>query len=111
MRLLGGSEAMPMPRWMRHVSVDRTLMDYPGTTYFVPAANFLVPARPRRISYVVIPITGGPAMDAGAAVNTFPRGPASAQDRKSVVSENRVPARVEHGGRRNIKKNNRKKKS
>src|SRR3546814_20988122 len=79
MRLLGGSEAMPMPRWMRHVSVDRTLMDYPGTTYFVPAANFLVPARPRRISYVVIHITGGPAMDEGAAVNTFLRGPASAQ--------------------------------
>lgn len=64
--------------WQRRREVSVTDIDYPGTTFRAQAANFRVPAAARQIRYVIIHITGGPAMDEGAALNTFRNGPASA---------------------------------
>lgn len=62
----------------RHARVDLSDIDYPGVLYRVTAANQRVPSAPRPIRYLVIHITGGPAMDEGATINTFASGPASA---------------------------------
>ena len=67
-----------MTYWERLRSFDFNTMDYPGTGYFVRAKNFLAPPTPRVINYVVIHITGGPAMTESGAVNQFLVGPASA---------------------------------
>ena len=67
-----------MSHWERLRSFDLNNMDYPGTAYFVRANNFLRPQTPRVINYVVIHITGGPAMTESSAVNEFLVGPASA---------------------------------
>lgn len=60
----------------RHGRTDLADTDYPGVMYRVTAANQRVPATPRTIRYIIIHITGGPAMDEGAAINTFVSGPA-----------------------------------
>lgn len=67
-----------IPQWERRLlDVDRNSIDYPGTDYWSPAHHY-VPASPRRIRYVIIHITGGPAVNERNAINTFRNGPASA---------------------------------
>ncbi|MGH6929591.1 MAG: N-acetylmuramoyl-L-alanine amidase, partial [Dongiaceae bacterium] len=53
-------------------------IDYPGTTYWSPAGNFLVPQTPRSIRYVIVHITGGPHVTFQGVLTTFRAGPASA---------------------------------
>lgn len=62
----------------RHRRVDIVDTDYPGVMFRATAANQRMPSAPRDIRYVIIHITGGPAMDEGPAINTFRSGPASA---------------------------------
>jgi N-acetylmuramoyl-L-alanine amidase len=64
--------------WERLRHRDVIDIDYPGTRYRAHARNFLEPSRPREIRYIVIHITGGPAMDERSTLNTFHNGPASA---------------------------------
>jgi N-acetyl-anhydromuramyl-L-alanine amidase AmpD len=61
-----------------HQSVDPHQTDYPGTMLWSPAATFLAPRRPRQIRFVVIHITGGPALDEGPAIHQFRGGGPSA---------------------------------
>jgi N-acetylmuramoyl-L-alanine amidase len=69
---------MSTPQWRRHQRIDFSDMDYPGVQYRAPAQDFRVPATARQIRYIIIHITGGPALDEGPAINTFRSGPASA---------------------------------
>jgi N-acetylmuramoyl-L-alanine amidase len=69
---------MTTPEWRRLQRVDVADIDYPGVLYRASANNFRVPATPRQIRYIIIHITGGPALDEGPAINTFQNGPASA---------------------------------
>lgn len=61
-----------------HRTVDFGETDYPRADYWIEAQNFLVPPTPRQIKFVVIHITGGPAINESAAINHFRNGPASA---------------------------------
>ena len=67
-----------IPRWeQRLLDVDRENIDYPGADFWSPA-HHKVPAAPRTIRYVIVHITGGPAVNERNALNTFQAGPASA---------------------------------
>lgn len=74
----------------RHRTVDYAATDYPGTMYWIPARNTRTPRQPRRIRFVVIHITGGPAMDESSAINQFRAGPSSAHyivNRQGLVTQ------------------------
>lgn len=61
-----------------HRTVDYENTDYPFADFWIPARNFRVPPVQRQIKFIVIHITGGPAMHESAAINTFKNGGASA---------------------------------
>ena len=67
-----------IPAWRRLQRIDFADCDYPGTMYRANAHNYLVPASPRTIRYIIIHITGWIAQDEGPALNAFLAGPASA---------------------------------
>lgn len=58
-------------------SVDRDPIDFPGTDFWAPARNF-APRTERDIRFVVIHITGGPALHEGPAIDQFRSSAASA---------------------------------
>lgn len=66
-----------MPWYDRMISRELADMDYSGGAYFIQARN-RKRASNRQIRYVVIHITGGPAMDERSAINKFLAGPSSA---------------------------------
>lgn len=65
-------------RWERLRHVEVIDIDYPGTRFRAHARNWRTPVRPREIRYIVIHITGGPAMDERSTLNHFNHGPSSA---------------------------------
>ncbi|MBU6955804.1 N-acetylmuramoyl-L-alanine amidase [Hahella sp. HN01] len=68
---------MGQPWEDRLLQVDMRRVDYPSALWS-PAANFRIPPGRRNIRYVIIHITGGPALTERNALNTFRAGPASA---------------------------------
>ncbi|MEM9379380.1 MAG: peptidoglycan recognition family protein [Planctomycetota bacterium] len=75
----GRGRGAPFPRWdgRSAQSLDRASIDFPGADYWVQARNFLRRTE-RDIRFIVIHITGGPAMNEGPAINHFRSSGASA---------------------------------
>ncbi len=66
-----------MPWYDRLISRELSDVDYPEAAAFIQARNRRRSGN-RQIRYIVIHITGGPAMDERSAINQFLSGPSSA---------------------------------
>lgn len=66
-----------IPWYMARANFNPANFDFYGVKFFIQAAHYRVMPQ-RSIKYVVIHITGGPAVDERGAVNQFLNGPASA---------------------------------